>query len=100
MNEQPNTPAAHDDLPEQLKVRRAKRAELLERGEAPYARTFARTHSLAGIKATYPDLEPGTSTGETVAVAGRVIFARNTGKLCFARLRAGDGAEPMRVSRA
>jgi lysyl-tRNA synthetase class 2 len=93
VTEQPNTRATDDDLPEQMKVRRAKRAELVERGTAPYVRTFARTRSLAGIKATYADLEAGAATGETVAVAGRVIFARNTGKLCFARLRAGDGAE-------
>ncbi len=32
-------------------------------------------------------------TGEQVAVAGRVIFVRNTGKLCFATLREGDGTE-------
>ena len=28
-----------------------------------------------------------------VSVTGRVIFLRNTGKLCFARLREGDGTE-------
>jgi lysyl-tRNA synthetase class 2 len=36
---------------------------------------------------------PDTRTGETVSVAGRVIFLRNTGKLCFVRLREGDGSE-------
>lgn len=92
MNEQPD-PAPAEDLPEQMQVRRAKRAELLERGASPYARGFARTHSLADVREAYPDLEPGEMTGETVAIAGRVIFARNTGKLCFARLRAGDGTE-------
>jgi lysyl-tRNA synthetase, class II len=29
-------------------------------------------------------------TGERVGVTGRVIFVRNTGKLCFATLREGD----------
>ena len=28
-----------------------------------------------------------------MAITGRVIFQRNTGKLCFARLREGDGSE-------
>ena len=28
----------------------------------------------------------------TAAVAGRVVFSRNTGKLCFATLQAGDGS--------
>src|SRR5690606_14757987 len=39
------------------------------------------------------NLPPDTATGETVSVAGRVIFNRHTGKLCFATLRAGDGTE-------
>ena len=88
----PSTPEP-DDLPEQMRVRRAKRAEMLERGKAPYQVGFTRTHTIAELRAAYPDLEPGTETGDRVAVAGRVIFLRNTGKLCFARLRAGDGTE-------
>ena len=48
-----------------------------------------RTHSLAEIRAAYPDLAAGTETGEQVGVTGRVIFVRNTGKLCFATLREG-----------
>ncbi len=82
-----------DELPEQMRVRRAKRAELLERGIPPYRLGFDRTHTLAELRAAYPDLEPGVTTDDQVAVAGRVIFIRNTGKLCFARLRAGDGTE-------
>ena len=39
------------------------------------------------------ELEPDTRTGEQVAVTGRVIFLRNTGKLCFVRLREGNGTE-------
>ena len=30
-------------------------------------------------------------TDDVVGVAGRVIFARNSGKLCFATLQDGDG---------
>ncbi len=82
-----------DDLPEQMRVRRQKRNELLERGQAPYAAGFRRTHTLAELRAAYPDLVSGTSTGVTVSVVGRVIHLRNTGKLCFARLRDGGGAE-------
>lgn len=76
-----------------MRVRREKRAELARRGIAPYPRNFRRTHTLAELRAAYPDLPPGSSTGDRVAVTGRVIFLRNTGKLCFARLRAGDGTE-------
>jgi lysyl-tRNA synthetase, class II len=82
-----------DDLPEQMRVRRQKRAELLDRGRPPYAAGFVRTNTLAELRAAYPDVEPDASTGVTVSVAGRVIHLRNTGKLCFARLRDGDGAE-------
>ena len=90
MTERPSAP--EDDLPEQMRVRLDKRAELLERKTPPYALGFRRTHTLAELRAAYPDLEPGAETGDTVAVAGRVIFLRNTGKLCFVLLRAGDGS--------
>ena len=82
-----------EDLPEQLQIRRQKRADLLESGIEAYPVTVDRTHAIADIVATYHDLEPGAETGQRVAVAGRAIFLRNTGKLCFARIRAGDGAE-------
>ncbi|HEY9411994.1 MAG TPA: lysine--tRNA ligase [Jiangellaceae bacterium] len=85
--------AHDDDLPEQIRVRREKRAELLASGVEPYVLGFDRTHTIAELRAAYPDLEPGTETGDRVAVAGRVIFLRDTGKLCFARLRAGEGTE-------
>ncbi len=37
------------------------------------------------------DLPIDTATDDIVGVAGRVIFARNSGKLCFATLQDGDG---------
>jgi lysyl-tRNA synthetase class 2 len=87
----PESPDA--DLPEQMRVRRAKRAEMLAAGVDPYPVAVARTHSLAEVRAAHPGLPPDTATGEVVGVTGRVIFLRNTGKLCFATLREGDGAE-------
>ena len=54
---------------------------------------FPRTATLAEIRARYADLPTDTATGDRVAVTGRVIFIRNTGKLCFATLRDGDGTE-------
>ncbi|NYI81708.1 lysyl-tRNA synthetase class 2 [Saccharopolyspora hordei] len=82
-----------DDLPEQMRVRREKRERLLEAGVDPYPVTLPITHSLAEVRAAHEGLEPDTATGEHVGVAGRVMFLRNTGKLCFATLRAGDGTE-------
>jgi lysyl-tRNA synthetase, class II len=84
-----------DDLPEQMRVRREKREQMLERGLQPYPVEVPLTHTLRQVRDTYDaaGLEPDTHTGDEVAVAGRVIFLRNTGRLCFVRLRAGDGTE-------
>jgi lysyl-tRNA synthetase, class II len=84
-----------DDLPEQLRVRRDKRAELIKRGFEPYPIAVPRTHTLRQVREQYDSagLEPDTGTGDEVSVTGRVIFRRDTGKLCFLRLREGDGTE-------
>ncbi|NYJ06084.1 lysine--tRNA ligase [Petropleomorpha daqingensis] len=79
-----------DDLPEQLRVRRAKLDRLRETGIDPYPVGVPRTATLAEVREKHPDLEPDTLTGEKVGITGRVIFVRNTGKLCFATLREGD----------
>jgi len=81
------------ELPEQMRVRRAKRAQMLARGRDPYPVGVERTHDLRQVRAAHADLPPDASTGEEVGVTGRVIFLRNTGKLCFATLREGDGTE-------
>jgi lysyl-tRNA synthetase, class II len=80
-----------DDLPEQVRVRREKYDRLTADPErAPYPVAVARTATLARVRADYPDLAAGAETGDLVGVTGRVIFVRNTGKLCFAMLREGD----------
>jgi lysyl-tRNA synthetase class 2 len=76
-----------------MRVRRAKRADMLAAGLDPYPVVVERTHSLREVRSAHPDLPPDTATGDEVGVAGRVIFLRNTGKLCFATLRDGDGTE-------
>ena len=83
-------PGPADDLPEQMRVRRDKRQQLLDSGRAPYALGWDRTRTLAQIRAAHPDLAPDTVTGDLVGVAGRVMLVRNSGKLCFATLREGD----------
>jgi lysyl-tRNA synthetase class 2 len=82
-----------DDLPEQLKVRREKRDRMLAEGVEPYPVGYPRTTTLAQLRERYADLPTDTATGDRVSVTGRVIFVRNTGKLCFATLRDGDGTE-------
>jgi lysyl-tRNA synthetase class 2 len=86
------TPDA-EDLPEQFRIRQGKRQRLLDEGREAYPVAVPRTHSLAEIRATYPDLAPDATTGEVVGVTGRVVFARNSGKLCFATLQEGDGTQ-------
>jgi lysyl-tRNA synthetase, class II len=81
------------DIPEQLRIRRDKRAQLLAEGREAYPVEVGRTHTLAEIRAAYPDLPVDTATDNVVGVAGRVIFARNSGKLCFATLQDGDGTQ-------
>lgn len=81
------------ELPEQMRVRLAKRADMLAAGVEPYPVSVERTHSLREVRETHPDLAVDVATGEMVGVAGRVMFLRNTGKLCFATLREGDGTE-------
>jgi lysyl-tRNA synthetase, class II len=90
-----NEPSEHPDheLPEQIRVRRAKRAEMYAQGHDPYPVAVERTHTLSEVRAAHPDLPPDTDTGEVVGVTGRVIFLRNTGKLCFATLQEGDGTQ-------
>ena len=79
------------DLPEQMKVRREKRARILSSGKHPYPVDVGRTHTLAEVREQWGHLQTGEETRDVVAVAGRVIFIRNTGKLCFATLQEGVG---------
>lgn len=105
MTEQKKTPV--NDVPEQLRIRRDKRARLLEAGTEAYPVSVPRTHSLKDLRSKYAVLaedETGSEQGVTyltageetqdeVSVSGRLIFMRNTGKLCFATLQDGDGTQ-------
>ncbi len=77
------------DLPEQMQVRREKRARLERAGVPAYPVAVHRTHTLTEVREGWPDLTAGEETDAVVSVAGRVVFIRNTGKLCFATLQEG-----------
>jgi lysyl-tRNA synthetase class 2 len=81
------------DLPEQFLIRRGKRERLAAEGRDPYPVEVPRTHTLSQIRAAYPDLPADSTTGDIVGVAARVMFVRNSGKLCFATLQDGDGTQ-------
>jgi lysyl-tRNA synthetase class 2 len=84
------TEAEGEDLPEQIAIRLAKRERLNQLNDA-YPVALPITHTIEQVRAAYPDLDIDVATGDTVALAGRVMFQRNTGKLCFATLQAGSG---------
>lgn len=86
-----STPAPDADVPEQMRVRREKRDRMLAEGVQPYPVSVPRTHTIAQVRADHPDLAAGEETTDVVGVAGRVVFLRNTGKLCFATLQDGEG---------
>jgi lysyl-tRNA synthetase class 2 len=79
------------DIPEQVQIRMDKRAELLKRGMQAYPVSLPIDSTITEVRAAHGHLEAEQSTGKKVGLAGRVIFSRNTGKLCFATLTAGNG---------
>jgi len=87
-------PAAEqsDDLSEQERVRREKLDRMRSAGIDPYPVSVPRTATLAAVRAGHQDLPPDTRTGVRVGVTGRVIFLRDTGRLCFATLREGSAS--------
>ena len=95
MSESPKNPPVvdADDLPEQLRIRREKREAIIARGGEAYPVSVPRTTSLKAIRETHKELAIDIATGVTESVVGRVIFKRDTGKLCFATIREGDGTE-------
>ncbi len=80
-------------LPEQLRIRREKRERLLDAGVEPYPVSVPRTHTMAQVREEWGHLEAGEETEEIVSVSGRVVFARFTGRLCFATRADGFTAE-------
>ena len=86
-----------DKSPEQVRIRKDKRLRLLEEAAQchedrhPYPVVVPRTHTLREIidNTDYDTLGNGDESTDIVTIAGRVLFVRNTGKLCFARLQEG-----------
>ncbi|KPG85255.1 lysine--tRNA ligase [Frigoribacterium sp. RIT-PI-h] len=77
---------------EQKQVRLDKRARLLEAGVEAYPVGVPITDTIGAVRARYAELETDSRSGDVVGLAGRAVHARNTGKLCFAALQAGDGS--------
>ena len=82
----------HEDLPEQMRIRREKLERLREDGTDPYPVGYPRTTSIGPIREKHDGLEADQATGETVSVTGRVMLYRTGGKLCFATIRDDTGS--------
>ena len=95
MSETPDPAAPEEstieDIAEQKAVRLAKRERLIADGGEAYPVSLPITTTIPRVRAEYGHLVADDVTGVTVGVAGRVVFSRNTGKLCFASLQAGGG---------
>jgi lysyl-tRNA synthetase class 2 len=87
----PTPPPRAANVSEQSQVRRDKRAAILARGDAAYPATVPVTTTIAAVRQQFGHLTAGQETTTEVGVAGRVVFIRNTGKLCFATLQDGPG---------
>ncbi|MFG2244482.1 bifunctional lysylphosphatidylglycerol synthetase/lysine--tRNA ligase LysX [Spirillospora sp. NPDC048823] len=74
-------------LSEQERVRHAKLDQIRDAGMEPYALGCERTDFAADIRSRFPGLAPDTRTGCRVAIAGRVVLAREHGRLIFVTLR-------------
>jgi lysyl-tRNA synthetase, class II len=91
MSDDDDEPLSAEQLSEQKTIRLAKRARLENSGAGAYPVSVPITTTIAEVRERFDHIELDSSTGETVGLAGRIVHLRNTGKLCFATLQAGNG---------
>lgn len=97
--EQPSDPTGSGlDAERRRRTRRVE--ELRAEGVEPYPYRFDRTHTLQAIREGWGELEPGTETDDQVAVVGRVMLRRDSGKLVFATIRDRSGNVQLFISKA
>ncbi|HZH59050.1 MAG TPA: lysine--tRNA ligase [Metabacillus sp.] len=79
----------HEELSDQLKVRREKLHSLREKGLDPFGKRFERTHQTEEIIAAYNEFEKEELEGKEVSVtiAGRIMTKRGKGKAGFAHIQ-------------
>jgi lysyl-tRNA synthetase class 2 len=83
------------------RVRRLRRVdELRAAGRDPYPYRFDRTHTAAEVRALGADLASGEETDIAVAVAGRILLKRDSGKLVFLTLADRGATIQLFVSKA
>ena len=80
---------SHEEINDQLQVRREKLSELREKGLDPFGKRFERSHLAAEILEKYGELEKEELDNQNISVtiAGRVMTKRGKGKAGFAHIQ-------------
>ena len=80
---------SHEEINDQLQVRREKLSELREKGLDPFGKRFERSHLAAEILEKYSELEKEELDTQNISVtiAGRVMTKRGKGKAGFAHVQ-------------
>ncbi len=80
---------SHEEINDQLQVRREKLSELREKGLDPFGKRFERSHLAAEILEKYSELEKEELDTQNISVtiAGRVMTKRGKGKAGFAHIQ-------------
>ena len=84
----------------EMALRRAKVDALAAAGTNPYPYRFDRSHTIGEVRTAHEGLAPGSETADRVAVAGRMMLKRDTGKLIFANLADRSGSVQLFISKA
>ncbi|MCG2795626.1 MAG: lysine--tRNA ligase [Actinomycetia bacterium] len=86
---------AHGGEPgELIRVRRSKLEKYIAEGGEPYRPSYGEPGELAlsgDLHGEFEELQPGSGSGSTVAVAGRIMAVRSHGKAAFADLQDSQG---------
>ncbi|GAM11917.1 lysine--tRNA ligase [Mesobacillus selenatarsenatis] len=80
---------SHEELNDQLRVRRDKMSSLREKGMDPFGKRFERTHLTEELISEYGELEKEDIEAKNVSVkiAGRIMTKRGKGKAGFAHIQ-------------
>ena len=80
---------SHEELNDQLQVRREKMQHMLDAGKDPFGKRFERSHLTEELKATYGELskEELDEKNIEVVIAGRIMTKRGKGKAGFAHIQ-------------
>lgn len=80
---------SHEELNDQLQVRRDKMQAMIDNGQDPFGSRFERTHNTQEIVSAYGELEKEDLEEKEieVTIAGRVMTKRGKGKAGFAHIQ-------------